>query len=143
MQRDASIRRRAGKGVRTSLNREPGPEGGATTPLASLDALPDGGVCALEARVGGEEESLIVHRQGDAVRAWRNVCPHAGRRLDWAPGEFLRAKNGDLVCAVHGATFELARGLCVAGPCRGDHLRAVPVEVRDGSVWLAEGAERA
>lgn len=124
--------------MRTSLNREPGPEDGADTPLAVLDALPDGGVTALEARVDGEAESLIVHRQGGAVRAWLNVCPHAGRRLDWAPGEFLRAKNGDLVCAVHGATFELAHGNCVAGPCRGDHLRVVPVEVRDGCVWLVQ-----
>ena len=109
-------------------------------PLAALDTLPDGGVAALEARVDGEDESLIVHRQGNAVRAWLNVCPHAGRRLDWAPGEFLRAKNGDLVCAVHGATFELGEGLCVAGPCRGDRLRVVALEVRDGGVWLARDA---
>ena len=136
----ASIRRHAGKGVRTSLNRDPGPEEGAATPLAMLDALPDGGLTALEARVGGEDEALIVHRQGDRVRAWRNVCPHAGRRLDWAPGQFLRARNGDLVCAVHGATFELGEGACVAGPCRGDRLRAVAVEVRDGGVWLAPDA---
>ena len=28
-------------------------------------------------------------------------------------------------------------GLCEAGPCRGESLRAVAVEVRDGAVWLA------
>ncbi|NUS38316.1 MAG: Rieske (2Fe-2S) protein [Lysobacter sp.] len=123
--------------MRTSLNPGAGPDGGAAPPLARLDALPDGGLATLEARVDGEDEPLIVLRRGDSVRAWLNVCPHAGRRLDWAPGEFLRAKNGDLVCAVHGATFELDAGTCVAGPCRGDRLRAVPVEVRDGCVWLA------
>jgi nitrite reductase/ring-hydroxylating ferredoxin subunit len=41
------------------------------------------------------------------------------------------------VCAAHGASFELAQGECVAGPCRGEALRAVTVEVRDGQVWLA------
>ena len=71
-----------------------------------------------------------------AVRAWLNVCPHAGRRLDWAPGEFLKSKDGLLVCAVHGASFETIGGECVAGPCRGDHLRAVPVELRDDDVHL-------
>ena len=73
------------------------------------------------------------------VRAWLNVCPHAGRRLDWAPGKFLRAKDGMLVCAAHGASFELANGVCVAGPCRGESLRAVAVEVRDGGISLAQG----
>ena len=104
--------------------------------LVTLDAVPDGEVVALDAVVDGEPESLVVLRQGGEARAWLNVCPHAGRRLDWAPGRFLRTKDGGLVCAVHGATFELAGGTCVAGPCRGDALRSVPVEVRDGAVWV-------
>ncbi len=85
----------------------------------------------------GDAESLILHRVGDDVRAWLNVCPHAGRRLDWAPGTFLKSKEGLLVCAAHGAGFELGEGRCVAGPCRGDRLRAVAVELRDGAVYLA------
>ena len=105
--------------------------------LSALSRLPDGEVCAADATIEGEPESLLLHRDGDDVRAWLNVCPHAGRRLDWSPGKFLRSKDGGLVCAVHGATFELGAGECVAGPCRGDHLRAVPVVVRDGAVWLA------
>ena len=50
--------------------------------------------------------------------------------------EDLRVRYGALQ-AVHGASFELEGGLCVAGPCRGDALRPVAVEVRDGQVWLA------
>jgi len=87
--------------------------------------------------IDGESESLVVYRSGEAVRAWLNVCPHAGRRLDWAPGQFLKSREGQLVCAAHGAAFELEQGGCVAGPCRGDRLRPVAVEVRDGQVWLA------
>lgn len=107
-------------------------------PLVSLEAIPDGGLVAVDAVLDGETESLVVHRAGAAVRAWLNVCPHAGRRLDWAPGKFLLSREGQLVCAAHGASFELEGGQCVAGPCRGDALRAVPVAVRDGQVWLAE-----
>jgi nitrite reductase/ring-hydroxylating ferredoxin subunit len=70
------------------------------------------------------------------VRAWLNCCPHAGRRVDWAPGRFLLSKAGHLVCAAHGASFD-GDGLCVLGPCRGQSLRAVPVVVRDAQVWLA------
>lgn len=105
--------------------------------LARLADLPDGEPHGRDGLVDGEAEPLILLRQGDAVRAWLNICPHAGRRLDWAPGRFLRAPGGELVCAVHGATFELGQGRCVAGPCVGASLRAVAVVVRDGAVWLA------
>ncbi|HEY4530498.1 MAG TPA: Rieske 2Fe-2S domain-containing protein [Luteimonas sp.] len=107
-------------------------------PLIDLESLPPGGFAEAGGMVDGSAESLVVHRDADGgVRAWLNVCPHAGRRLDWAPGRFLVSKQGQLVCAVHGATFETTGGVCEAGPCRGESLRAVAVEVRDGAVWLA------
>lgn len=115
--------------VRSSLIHDEG-----HPPLIALDALVDGELHELEADIDGEAESLIVLRTGETVRAWRNICPHAGRRLDWAPGKFLRSKDGLLVCAVHGASFELTDGGCVAGPCRGDRLRAVALRVDAGMV---------
>ena len=108
--------------------------------LADLDAVDDGATVEVEVILDGVAESLILHRDGSTARAWFNVCPHAGRRLDWAPGKFLVTKDGLLVCAVHGATFELDAGLCVAGPCRGEELRAVAIEVRDRKVWLSGDA---
>ena len=71
--------------------------------LARLDALPDPGFLLVEAMVEGDAEPLILYREGEQVRAWLNVCPHAGRPLDWAPGQFLKRRDGHLVCAVHGA----------------------------------------
>jgi nitrite reductase/ring-hydroxylating ferredoxin subunit len=114
-------------------------ETSAGAAIATLDAIPDGGFAAADAVIDGAPESLILHREGDQVRAWLNICPHAGRRLDWAPGQFLTSRDGRLVCAVHGASFEVARGECIAGPCRGDSLRAVAVEVHEGRVVLASG----
>jgi nitrite reductase/ring-hydroxylating ferredoxin subunit len=111
-------------------------------PLLRLEQLADGALAEVEAVVDGDAESLLLHRDGDAVRAWFNICPHAGRRLDWSPGQFLRNKDGLLVCAAHGATFELQRGECVAGPCRGESLREVAVSVRDGGVWVEKGGAR-
>ena len=98
--------------------------------------MEDGGFVEVEAVLNGDAESLILYRAGQVVRAWLNVCPHAGRRLDWAPGKFLKSREGHLVCAAHGASFELVNGDCIAGPCRGDSLRSVAVEVRDGQVVL-------
>jgi len=106
-------------------------------PLVALDRLADGAFAEAEATVDGSAESLILYRGGGVVRAWLNICPHAGRRLDWAPGQFLKSREGHLVCAAHGASFALDSGDCIAGPCKGDRLRAVPVDVRDGQVYLA------
>ena len=49
----------------------------------------NGGAHEAMATLDGVAESLIVLRRDDAVRVFYNVCPHAGRRLDWAPGRFL------------------------------------------------------
>ena len=108
--------------------------------LGTRDAIPDGGFAEAAAHVEGELASIILHRDGDVVRAWWNVCPHTGRRLDWSPGQFLKSRDGLLVCAVHGASFETVGGLCMAGPCRGDRLRAIAVDVRDGIVLLPRPA---
>ncbi|WP_414636998.1 Rieske (2Fe-2S) protein [Arenimonas sp.] len=99
--------------------------------LIRLPALPPEGLSEAEVEIDGEPQSLVVRRHGDQVKAWLNVCPHAGRRLDWAPGRFL-VDQGRLVCAAHGASFEMERGECVAGPCRGASLVAVDVTVDGG-----------
>ncbi|HEY8585740.1 MAG TPA: Rieske 2Fe-2S domain-containing protein [Rhodanobacter sp.] len=103
--------------------------------LCRLDEVPDGGATAVDATLVDGDDSLILLRRGEQVQGYLNVCPHAGRRLDYAPGKFL-LKGDTLTCAVHGATFNQADGLCIAGPCRGEHLRAVAVRVEDGDVKL-------
>lgn len=110
---------------------------GPADALVRLDTLPADSLHEVEAVLDGDAESLLLYRDpGGEVRAWLNVCPHAGRRLDWAPGKFLRAKDGQLVCAAHGASFDLANGECTAGPCRGERLRGVDVHCVEGEVRL-------
>lgn len=106
--------------------------------LARVADIEDGGFAEAQAVIDAQCVSLILHRDGASVRAWRNVCPHAGRRLDWSPGRFLKSKDGLLVCAVHGASFETVDGVCVAGPCRGDRLQAVAVRVVGDVVTLPD-----
>lgn len=104
--------------------------------LCRLEDIPDGGVLGVDPP-DPAGEPLLMARHGTSVQCWLNICPHAGRRMDYAPGLFL-VKDEKLTCAVHGATFALREaGLCVAGPCRGQSLVAVPVQVRDGQVVRA------
>jgi nitrite reductase/ring-hydroxylating ferredoxin subunit len=93
--------------------------------------LPEGRPVAIDVVIEGETESIIVHRVGNRVDAWLNVCPHQGRRLDYVPGKFL-IDRGNLVCAAHGASFRLPEGRCIGGPCVGSHLRRV---------WLAAAGD--
>ena len=97
--------------------------------LIHLAELPPEGLSEIELDVDGERQSIVLRRTADRVQAWLNICPHAGRRLDYAPGQFL-LDQGRLVCAAHGASFELEQGVCVAGPCRGASL--VPLAVAIG-----------
>lgn len=105
-----------------AIARSPGDPGAMGDAGCSADGLQPG-------------DGLIAYRCGDEVRLWHNICPHAGRRLDWASGRFLR-DGQDLVCSHHGAVFELGEGRCISGPCRGQSLTAVASTVRDGVVWL-------
>jgi len=91
--------------------------------LLSGDAseVPEGAAAAAMAILDGVPQSLIITRVGGTLAAFHNVCPHAGRPLDWAPGQFL-IDQGRLLCAAHGAAFELGSGVCVSGPCKGAAL---------------------
>lgn len=99
--------------------------------------LPQAGIVAVDGVIAGERESILLTCSEPTLRAWLNVCPHQGRRLDYAPGKFL-FDGETLVCAAHGATFRLDDGLCIAGPCRGQSLREVSVRVaEDGTLVFA------
>jgi len=103
--------------------------------LCRLDAIEDGGAIAVEVESSTGGFCLILLRQGERVFAYHNECPHAGRRLDFAPGRFL-LESGQIICAAHGASFFIESGACYSGPCRGSGLASVRVVVADGEVWL-------
>ena len=104
--------------------------------ICRLDDIPDGGATAVEVMLAHGEDSVILMRQGSQVQCYLNICPHAGRQLDYAPGKFL-LQDQALICAVHGASFNKTDGLCIAGPCKGDSLRSVAVRMQGDEIFLA------
>jgi nitrite reductase/ring-hydroxylating ferredoxin subunit len=85
----------------------------------------------------------FVVRINNDVRGFVNRCPHAGHPLNLRPHGFLTADATLILCSSHGALFEKATGLCVAGPCAGQHLRPVPVRIESGFVLLADEIDSA
>lgn len=102
--------------------------------LCRVDEIPDGDAIGVSVPSSTGGIDLILLRLGEHVFAYHNECPHAGRNLDYAPGQFL-VHDARIVCAVHGATFAVASGACVGGPCRSG-LVAMPIEIVDGEVRL-------
>jgi nitrite reductase/ring-hydroxylating ferredoxin subunit len=83
----------------------------------------------------------FVVRINDHVRGYINSCPHARHPLNFEPHRFLTPDAALILCASHGALFEKLTGYCVAGPCAGQSLRTVPLEVEGGFVMLADGID--
>jgi nitrite reductase/ring-hydroxylating ferredoxin subunit len=102
--------------------------------LCRVADIPDGGAIGVRVPSSTGGFDLILLRLGDRVFAYHNECPHAGRNLDYAPGQFL-VTDARIVCAVHGATFAVESGACLGGPCR-NGLVGMPVEVVEGEVWV-------
>ncbi|MFC5970161.1 Rieske (2Fe-2S) protein [Halomarina salina] len=111
----------------------------ATDPLhlAPLADVPERTTLRFEALAGRRGVEGIAQRQGDAVIAWENSCPHEPDvRLDKGMGAFVA--SGQLVCDNHGARFNCDDGFCTHGPCRGQSLRPIDVEVRGDEVFLTD-----
>jgi nitrite reductase/ring-hydroxylating ferredoxin subunit len=107
--------------------------------LCQLADIPDGGCRGFPPAPGGFV-GLFAVRQGDSVLIYVNACPHLGVSLDWAQDRFLSADGSRIVCATHGAEFAIPDGVCLRGPCFGDRLEQVPVELKDGAVLVPEDA---
>jgi nitrite reductase/ring-hydroxylating ferredoxin subunit len=89
----------------------------------------------------GNDRLFIVCHQG-ALHAWRNACPHmAGAPMAWKRDAYLSPDGQHIMCFAHGARFEPDTGLCVHGPCRGQYLKRVNLEIDvQGKIWLASSS---
>lgn len=87
----------------------------------------------------GEEDEAILTQLDGEITCWLNRCMHF-RHIRLDKGSGAPKRNGELVCANHGALFEDDTGLCTHGPCEGAYLDPVDIEVRDGAVYLADDA---
>lgn len=102
--------------------------------VATLDELDDPGSRAFQVAADPLPIMGFVVRKDGQVFGYENVCPHAGRMLNWGPHRFLTPDQSLIICAAHGAVFDITSGECAGGPCMGESLRPVPVRVVDGQV---------
>lgn len=88
----------------------------------------------------GALPAFVVRYRGK-VHGYVNRCAHVHVELDAQEGEFFDFAGLYLVCGTHGAAYAPESGYCVIGPCKGLRLRKLPVEERDGNVYLLNDEE--
>ena len=88
-------------------------------------------------RDGKNVSAFVAQFRGEII-AYENVCRHLPITLDYADNKFFTPDGRHLLCHNHGAIYDPITGLCVRGPCQGESLKKIKVEVRDGAVWVNE-----
>lgn len=104
--------------------------------IAKVKELPPGGVkkfwlICQTYRVN----AFLVNDQGNFY-AYINRCRHMATPLDFMRDQFFSEDRRHLMCYTHGALYEPATGLCIAGPCKGESLHPLPVRVDCGDVLV-------
>lgn len=83
-------------------------------------------------------KSIVLVKKDGQVHAYLNWCPHLGIELNFMPDQFLDSDNAFLMCANHGALFEIDSGHCLSGPCSGDALMKIDVNIEGDQILLGD-----
>ena len=85
--------------------------------------------------IGFLSEGLIIRHKG-RLFAYKNLCRHQPRPLDFGEGTVLTDDSQFLQCCHHGAIFQLETGLCISGPCEGASLFSMAVTEFNGTIEI-------
>lgn len=80
-------------------------------------------------------EIFLVRTRVD-LYGYLNRCPHTGINLDWFPNQFLDVTDSFIQCATHGALFRIEDGFCLRGPCAGEYLQKLSLQIEQDDVVL-------
>jgi nitrite reductase/ring-hydroxylating ferredoxin subunit len=84
--------------------------------------------------------AFVLRIEGQVV-GYVNRCAHVPVELDWQPGEFLDAEKREIICSVHGATYDPLTGACTGGPAGRGRLKPLRVAEIDGQVYWYPSAD--
>ncbi len=102
-----------------------------TTNLCDISEIPDPGSKSFQLNDNGQSLEIFVVHKNAGFYAFINRCPHTGINLEWQEDRFLDLDQAFIQCATHDALFEIDSGRCIHGPCVGESLSAIVIEVVD------------
>ena len=101
-----------------------------SVPIIPLFELQDEQIGTVQAR------GALLARRGGRLYAYANVCRHIPLTLDLGDGDVASADGRYFLCHHHGARYRIEDGGCQSGPCDGESLVPLGVEVVDGELYL-------
>jgi len=97
--------------------------------LGNVDDIANGQAKGFDPNNSGNDTFFIV-RQENSLFAYADICPHYNNTsLPWKRHQYLDGASKFIVCAAHGALFEINDGTCKQGPCLGQQLNKIPIEI--------------
>ena len=83
------------------------------------------------------EKKVIVLLYGDQIYAWLDACPHyvQATPMSWKNDHYLSEDKKFIKCYAHGALFDFTTGWCVHGPCLGQKLTKISLEIYMGQIF--------
>ena len=86
-------------------------------------------------REGRFVNCFLIRFKGELL-AYENKCRHIPISLDYDDARFLDKEGRYIVCQTHGAMYEPSTGECVEGPCSGETLFSVPLEITASGIFV-------
>jgi nitrite reductase/ring-hydroxylating ferredoxin subunit len=114
----------------SATDRDPGHDGAhGMALLCRADELAEGQSRGFDPWGDGHDTVLLVRHRGE-LHGWLDACPHYdGTPMAWRKDAYLNADRSRIVCAAHGAQFDIASGVCTLGPCLGQSLQRVAIAI--------------
>lgn len=102
--------------------------------ICMMEEIPEREARSFETQSG---DVIFITQRDGSFFAYQNICPHLQVELEFLENQFLDQDQAFIQCSTHGALFDVETGLCISGPCQGDSLEKVNIQVHsDGGIYL-------
>ena len=104
--------------------------------IAMTEEIPEREARAFDTDDG---RTIFITQRDGAYYAYNNLCPHLQTELEFLENQFLDRDGEYIECSTHGALFDVESGQCISGPCQGDFLEKVKIDVHsDGGIYIVK-----
>ena len=104
--------------------------------IAMTEEIPERKARAFDTDDG---RTIFITQRDGSYYAYNNLCPHLQTELEFLENQFLDRDGEYIECSTHGALFDVESGECISGPCQGDFLEKVKIDVHsDGGIYIVK-----
>ncbi len=104
--------------------------------IAMTEEIPEREARAFDTDDG---RTIFITQRDGSYYAYNNLCPHLQTELEFLENQFLDRDGEYIECSTHGALFNVESGECISGPCQGDFLEKIKIDVHsDGGIYIVK-----